>query len=102
MTNDVDIINIKIEFLKSEIAEYKVYIENCTMTLIYIITVFFGAKNSIDQITSSSILNYVIISSGLILIGAIIYMVLMIIYLSKRSLNQVMNDKKEVLHSWLR
>jgi len=102
MTDDLDIINAKIELLKSEILEYKLYIEICAITIVFVIVTFFGTQNGIDQIRAGTNLSFVIILTALILVVAIIYMFSRVIYLSSASVRHVLNDKREVLLSFLK
>jgi hypothetical protein len=102
MTDDIDIINAKIEMLKSEIFEYKLYVEICAITIIFVVATFFATQNGADQIRAGTNLSYLIILNTLILIGAVIYMFSRIIYLSSTSIRKVMNDKKEALLNWLK
>ena len=74
MTKDIDIVNAKIESLKIEISEYKAYIEICAITIIFILTAFFGTQNGIDQIKTGTSISRIIVITSLILMGAIIYL----------------------------
>lgn len=102
MTEDLEMINAKIELLKSEIFEYKVYIEICAITIVFVIATFFRTQNGIAQIRAGTNLSYVIILTTFILIGTIIYMYSRIAYLSSGSIRKIMDDKKEIIQSWLK
>ena len=102
MNRDSEILDMKLEYLRSEVLEYKIYLEVCAITLFFVIITFLGTTAGIKQISEGSVLGYVILTTAIILFIAIVYMFYRIVYISKTSMKQVEFDKKMILQEWLK
>jgi hypothetical protein len=101
MSGDLDVIEGQVELLKGEILEYRLYIEICAITILFIIILFFGSSTSVNQL-KTNFLGHLIISSVVIILGLMIYMFSRVVYISKFSIKSTLKDKKLLLEDWLK
>ncbi len=101
MSSDLDVIDAKISLLKSEIVEYRLYIEICAITILFVIILFFGTSSGVNQLKTNFI-GHLIIFSVIIILGLMIYMFSRVIYISKFSMRGIISNKKMILQDWLK
>jgi len=102
MSKDTDLLDMKLENLRSEIWEYKIYLEICAITIFFILTTNLGTTQGLEQLRKGDLLSLLIVSSSLIILIIVVYIFIRLIHLSNSGVRGVMKEKKDLNEDWLK
>lgn len=102
MSKDSDILDMRLESLKNEIWEYKIYLEVCAITLFFILSTYLGTNYGLDMLSKGDILSQIILLTALILLFACVYMFIKLIYLSRARIRKIVEERKMLMQEWFK
>lgn len=98
---DNDLLNTKMELLKTDVSEAQIYIEAVSITLLFIMISLLNL-NSIKQIMfQKTAIGYIIVVSIILLIILMIYMFLNIYFTIYKRMKKIKNQKRILLRNWI-
>lgn len=92
---------MEMEMLNADIQEYRVYMEICGITLLFVFAAFLTSEYGMSEIRNRSILGYTILFTAGILLIAVIYMLMRIVYITKSRMKDVNEEKKALIRDWV-
>ena len=102
MSNDErKLLDLKLEMLRHDLMENKIYIEMASVTLFFIILAFLGTDHGMRQLAQRTMLGYVILINAALLFIAIAYMFINILYTINSKMEKIKQQKKGLLRNWL-
>lgn len=94
MNSDTENLDLRLELLKHELIEYKIYVEICAITLFFLMISYIKKTGIGSDSTFNLLLNYLILISSVILFLAIVLMTSRIIYLINTDFKKFKHCKK--------
>ena len=101
MKKETDLLNMKMELLRSELFENRVYMEVAAITIFFMIIGFLGTNRGLAQIYEGTAMGYIMLFTAIALLIIIIYMFGQILYTINKKMEKVKKQKKVLIRDFI-